>query len=319
MIAPVVTVVTPVRNGQRYLPEAIASIRSQTFTDWEYVIVDDASTDDTVGIVEAVQREDSRIRLIRREAGGDVYAACNDGISHARGRLIVYLDSDDVAASDRIERQLAYLAARPELRGCAGKSRFLRRSTQLQRWLARWPAVPTPRALRWHLCVRRNLLHSSACVERAAFDEIGGYREGVLHQDLRMWCDLARRQWLGFTPSVVVHKRLHRDQLTKRATQQSLVEPVLDVLDEHVTAVAGGDWSRKEVIALYDLQRRSGSPGALSLRVLDRWQDAWRSDETLNSDDRNYLTRLARVMRTRLLLLRVSAVTGVRRKRADVF
>lgn len=298
------TVLTPVRNGQRYFPEAIASIRAQTFTDWEYVIVDDASEDGTVKIVESAMRRDNRITLVRRTSGGDPYAACNDGLAHARGRHVVYLDSDDLAEPDRIERQLSYLQSRPHLRACAGRRRDLRRAARLRRTISNWPQVPPPKALRWHLCVRRNLLHSSACVERAAYEEIGGYREGVLHQDFRMWCELAQRGWLGFVPSVVVAKRLHTEQLTRHAAREDLIEPVLEALDEHVTAVTGEQWERREIVALHDLQRRAGSRGPESYRALSRWERAWRADATLGAEDRRYLTRLGYAMRARVRFVR---------------
>ena len=298
------TVLTPVRNGQRYLSEAIDSIRAQTFTDWEYVIVDDASDDATVQIVETAMRADDRIRLIRRTSGGDPYAASNEGLARARGRYVVYLDSDDIAEPDRIERQLSYLDARPHLRACAGRPRYLQRAARLRRSLSNWPVGPPPKASRWHLCVRRNLLHSSACVERSAYEEIGGYREGVLHSDFRMWCELARRQWLGFVPAVVVSKRLHTGQLTRRAARDELIEPVLDALGEHVTAVTGDRWDRREIAALHDLQRRAGSRSRESYRVLRRWEHAWQADDALGAEDRRYLTRLGRAMRARVNVVR---------------
>lgn len=304
MSAPTTTVLTPVRNGQRYIAEAIASIGSQTSSDWEHVIVDDGSSDDTPRIVETAMRSDPRIRLVRRTHGGDVYAACNEGLQHSRGRFIVYLDSDDVAEPDRIERQVAYLDARPGLRACAGRVVYLPKSSRLhRRRLSRWLPAPTPKAMRWHLCVRRNLVHSSACVERAAFMDLGGYREGSLHQDFRMWCELSRRHWLGFVPAVVVNKRLHADQLTKQSSFESMRAPTVDILEEHVSSVIGGSWTRDELIALFDLQRRARPRIAEGLSVIKRWRDGWLADDGLAANDRAYLKRLSAVTRSRLFAL----------------
>ncbi|MGH9201995.1 MAG: glycosyltransferase family 2 protein, partial [Vicinamibacterales bacterium] len=85
MTDPLVTVLTAVRNGARYLPQTISSIRSQTVSDWEYVIVDDASEDDTTDMVEQAMVEDPRIRLLRRETRGGPYIAANEGLAVARG------------------------------------------------------------------------------------------------------------------------------------------------------------------------------------------------------------------------------------------
>src|SRR5262249_46947684 len=118
MQTPHVTVLTAVRNGSRYLPETIASIRAQTFRDWEYIIVDDASEDDTCRVVEAASRDDSRIRLIRRSKSEGPFAAGNGGLSQARGRFVVRTDADDISPPHRIDRQLRFLNAERRFRAC---------------------------------------------------------------------------------------------------------------------------------------------------------------------------------------------------------
>src|SRR5437763_92199 len=116
MSTPKVTVLTAVRNGAEYLPETIASIRSQSFTDWEYILVDDASTDETPGIIEAAVRSDSRFRMLRRELAGGPYTAANDGIKEARGRYIIRTDADDLSPADRIAKQYRFLEENQQFR-----------------------------------------------------------------------------------------------------------------------------------------------------------------------------------------------------------
>src|SRR5579862_2093130 len=118
MSYPEVTVITAVRNGERYLPETIASIQAQTFSGWEYIIVDDKSDDHTCKLVEEAQSHDSRIRLLRRKHSAGPYTAANDGLREARGKYIVRIDADDLCPPHRIERQLLYLANHPEYRAC---------------------------------------------------------------------------------------------------------------------------------------------------------------------------------------------------------
>ncbi len=296
------TVVTAVRNGERFLGRAIVSIQAQTFRDWEYIIVDDASEDGTVDIIESVVRDDPRVRLVRREATGGPYAAANEGIRHARGRYIFRLDSDDVAAPNRIAHQLEFMAGHPSVRACAAGGGLISRPDSM---IGKTRMLPTtPGAVRWHLCVRRNLRHSSACIERSALDAMGGYRELAAAQDFRMWCDLARRCWVGVTPEVLVYSQTHADSLT-RTNPSRQRELAIDVLAEHVEAITGERWGARDVATLWELQRTSAAtPVSDGLRVLRRWDRAWRSDDTLTPADRAHLTRLRRSLIVRLFVTR---------------
>src|SRR5262249_47503081 len=106
MSAPLVTVLTAVRNGTRFLAATIESIQKQTVTDWEYIIVDDASTDETIDVVEQFRRSDPRILLLRRSESAGPYVAANDGLKAARGKYVIRTDADDLSPTQRIERQL---------------------------------------------------------------------------------------------------------------------------------------------------------------------------------------------------------------------
>ncbi len=114
MSDPLVTVLTATRNGAPYIAETIDRIRAQTFTDWEYIVVDDASDDNTVEIVHEYIAKDPRFRLLRRGTSAGPYTAANDGLKEARGKYVVRTDADDLSTPDRIEKQLAFPAAHPE-------------------------------------------------------------------------------------------------------------------------------------------------------------------------------------------------------------
>src|SRR6187401_3192062 len=108
MHSPRVTVLTAVRNGMPYLPETVATIQAQTFADWEYIIVDDASDDETASWVEAAARKDPRIRLIRRQQQAGPFVSANEGLRQARGDYIVRTDADDLQPPYRIAKQLGF-------------------------------------------------------------------------------------------------------------------------------------------------------------------------------------------------------------------
>ncbi|HMG36646.1 MAG TPA: glycosyltransferase family A protein, partial [Blastocatellia bacterium] len=214
MQTPHVTVLTAVRNGSRYLPETIASIRAQTFRDWEYIIVDDASEDDTCRVVEAASRDDSRIRLIRRSKSEGPFAAANEGLSQARGRFVVRTDADDISPPHRIDRQLRFLNAERRFRACISPWQSFDERGLIAGSVNRIPSGAD--SLRWYLLLRTFSSHSSLCIERAALQEIGGYFELPVAQDYRLVCDLSRRGWLGVVPEVLSYVRRHENRISGR-------------------------------------------------------------------------------------------------------
>jgi glycosyltransferase involved in cell wall biosynthesis len=108
---PRVTVLMPAYNAGKYIAAAIQSALDQTFADFELLIVDDGSFDDTVRVIKSF--DDDRIRLIRQEQGG-VSAALNTGLGHARGEYICRFDADDLCFPQRLARQVEFLDANPD-------------------------------------------------------------------------------------------------------------------------------------------------------------------------------------------------------------
>lgn len=111
--APMVSVVMPVYNGARTLRDAIDSVLAQTFRDFEFIVVDDASTDDSAEIVRSYG---DRIRFVRRRTNSGICAvARTEALSRARGRYIAFIDQDDLWDPRKLERQVAFMEAHPEL------------------------------------------------------------------------------------------------------------------------------------------------------------------------------------------------------------
>jgi glycosyltransferase involved in cell wall biosynthesis len=108
-----VSVITPAWNAALYIRETIASVRAQTLTDWEWLIVDDGSADDTATIVSAAAAVDGRIRLLRQPNGGPS-AARNRAMREARGEWFAFLDSDDVWHPGFLEAQMRVIRRYPE-------------------------------------------------------------------------------------------------------------------------------------------------------------------------------------------------------------
>lgn len=109
MNKPIVSVITPVYNSEKYIENTINSVRTQTYTDFELILIDDCSADNSRAVIENLMKIDARIRYILLDQNSGAAVARNTGIEAARGRYISFLDSDDVWKSDKLEKQLNFM------------------------------------------------------------------------------------------------------------------------------------------------------------------------------------------------------------------
>ena len=114
--APAVSVVMPVYNGEKYLRESIDSILNQTYTDYEFIIVNDGSNDKTEEII--LSYNDNRIRYIKNEKNLQIVKSLNRGIELAKGRYIARMDADDISLPRRFEKQITFMENNLEIGVC---------------------------------------------------------------------------------------------------------------------------------------------------------------------------------------------------------
>ena len=106
---PLVSVIMPCYNAERYIAQSIESVLAQTYTNWELLITDDCSTDNSVNIAQKYCLQDNRINLLVPDEHHGVSVTRNLSISRSQGHLIAFLDSDDVWKSDKLEKQVGYM------------------------------------------------------------------------------------------------------------------------------------------------------------------------------------------------------------------
>jgi cellulose synthase/poly-beta-1,6-N-acetylglucosamine synthase-like glycosyltransferase len=189
---PRVSVVMAVRNGMPFLVPAVDSVRRQTLTDWELILVDDGSSD---GGPEAISRlGDERIRLVRQEPRG-LGAALNAGIACARSPYVARLDADDLAYPRRLEMQVRYLDWRSDC-GVVGGWYEVINEDGVAKGMMRHPTDDA--SLRWRLLKGNPLAHSTVVVRREVLEALGGYDEALTYaEDFDLWTRLAREWRLG--------------------------------------------------------------------------------------------------------------------------
>ena len=211
--SPRVTVLMPVYNGEEHLREAIESILGQTFTDFEFLIVDDGSTDRSVEVVGAYR--DSRIRLVRNEANVGLIATLNRGLDLAGGEFVCRMDQDDISLPERIARQAAFLDAHPGVGACGA---WFRKFGAGREKVVRWETEPD--GIRCGLLFDSMLGHPTVMLRRELFDRSGlrydpAYKNA---EDYELWVRVAEQCELANLGEVLLHYRVHPAQITQRAS-----------------------------------------------------------------------------------------------------
>jgi glycosyltransferase involved in cell wall biosynthesis len=198
-------------------------MRRQTFRDWELLLLDDGSTDDSPGLIDSLAREDPRIRPVHLPHRG-IAASLNAGISRASGRTIARMDADDVSHVRRLALQKACLDEQPDLCavGCLVRI-FPRREATLgmltyERWLN---SLVAPEEIAREIFIESPLVHPSILIRREALEAVGGYRtEGP--EDYDLWLRLhARGMQFAKVPEVLFCWMDRPDRVTRRSPNYS--------------------------------------------------------------------------------------------------
>ena len=214
---PAVTVLMPVYNGARYLREALESILAQTCTDFEFLVIDDGSTDGSPDLVAAYR--DERIRLVRRERNMGLIATLNEGLQLARADLVARMDADDVAHPERLERQLAVLKAHPGL-VLVGSDLEIIDAAGVP--VGYEPKPVEDAGLKLALSVICAIAHPTVVFRRDAVLKVGGYREEFhAAEDYDLWTRLAGEGEFGNLPLPLLKYRINPqgESLRKTALQ----------------------------------------------------------------------------------------------------
>lgn len=209
---PTISVIIPTYNYARFLPESVGSVLAQTFRDFEVVVVDDGSTDNTADVVGGLAT-DPRVRYLRQENQGDA-AARNRGVRNSSGRYLAFLDSDDLWLPAKLARQFDVMESRPGVSVVHTALQLLREEPNGRQ--TRGPRVRPPRqqeATLYEDQLYRNMItssHSTALVRREALEGVGGFDATVpFFCDHDLWRRMAERHAFHCLDEVLVTIRKH--------------------------------------------------------------------------------------------------------------
>ena len=228
MTTPTVSVVMSVFNGERFLPEAIDSILDQRFKDFEFIIVDDGSTDRSASILDSYQNSDSRVRVFHEKHAGLVNSL-NHGCALAQGKYIGRMDADDVASIDRLGLQVDFMELHKEIGVLGGTAEWIDADGKS---LGIYPYPFEDAEIKTELLRRCAMWHPTILLRREVFEWAGGYRHVAGAEDYDLWVRVARGFKLANLETVILKYRIHPQQVS----MQSKMKQILGTIAVQVAA-----------------------------------------------------------------------------------
>lgn len=219
--APLVTVLMPVYNGGKYLRPAMETILGQTYRDFEFLIINDCSTDDSLETIRSFG--DARIRVHTNEKNMGQTPSVNVGLKLARGKYIVINDADDFSLPKRIETQLDFITKHPEYPVVGCSAYIMDKDGTINRVFRK----PTdPRQIRLWILTDTPMIHGAVIMNKEILLAEGGYDEThVTSQDFEFWSRLMRRGYpVTNVPEVLVVIRHYAASMSSRAAERQTVE-----------------------------------------------------------------------------------------------
>lgn len=207
---PEVTVLMPVYNGEKYLCETIESILGQSFTDFEFLIIDDGSKDKSAEIIFSF--DDPRIRYVKNETNKGLPTTLNIGIDLARGEYIARMDADDISLPERLHEQVSFMRSHPEIAVCGAWIRTIGRTkSSINKYFT------DSEEIRASLLFNTSLAHPSVMIRKSMLTSNNlRYDPADLHfEDYDLWVRLCNYGKLANIPKVVLLYRVHASSVSR--------------------------------------------------------------------------------------------------------
>jgi len=217
---PVVSVVMPVYNSAKYLPLAIESILSQAYTNFEFIIIDDGSSDSSGEIIKKYSLQDKRIKVRRNHSNQGICRTLNYGLSLAMGDYIARMDADDWSYPDRLGEQLTFMRSHPQVVICGGTIDVCDENIGLknQRY---YPA--SDKKIREKMFMINPFAHPATMYKRQTALDVGGYNEKLSGaEDYDFYFRLGRKGKFANLSRKLLKLRTHPDSISgSTITRQS--------------------------------------------------------------------------------------------------
>ncbi len=208
---PTVSVFMPVHNGKRYIHEAIDSILRQTFTDFEFIIINDASSDESLKIIESFS--DDRIRLVRNEKQLGLSGVRQKGIDLANGKYIAFLDCDDIAKPQRLGTQVSFLDSHKDVYIAGSWVEIIDNAGKKTGQI--WRHAGSPELIKAILLFRNCITQSSVLLRKDCLKDEHFRSDYWPAPDYDLWVRLADKFKIANIPIVLTYYRKHSQNMSK--------------------------------------------------------------------------------------------------------
>lgn len=219
---PKVSVIMSVWNAGDYLKTSVASVLNQTFTDWEFIILDDGSSDGSTAYLKKLSCEDSRFKIVLSEDNLGLTRRLNEGLDLAEGELIARMDCDDICLPGRLKHQVEFLDGNPNV-GLIGSDVWVIDEAGKRIRIKKNPR--TDCEIRWEALLDNPFIHPAAMFRRSLIDEGLRYDpEFRFAQDYGLWSEMLKETTAATLPDALLEYRIHQNQVTvgSRAAQMQV-------------------------------------------------------------------------------------------------
>lgn len=285
--APKISVMMAVRNGEKFLQEALDSVLTQEGVDFEFVAVDDGSTDGTVAILEACR--DPRLRIVRNTNHGLVNAL-NLGFASVRGDYIARMDSDDVCLPGRLAKQSALLDANPDVDMVHASARIIDDSGKGSRIIMATPGTQDDyRAVLTDEVPGKPIINPTVMIRRSSLAQTGGYRDSPSCEDHEFWLRVLDSWKFMAIPEVLLLYRQHLGGISRVNSREQATSHVMNCVAYRIRRETGIDLFDEDPATYHALRTQLGlradaiMPTIVAVHALRRhvklrrWGQAWHS------------------------------------------
>ena len=234
---PKISVLMCVHNGEKFLPNAISSILSQTYEDFEFVIVDDGSNGTTKSLLASYK--DPRIVLITNLNNVGLTKSLNIGLGYCRGEFIARMDGDDISHAKRLEKQAIFLESRPDIAVVGTQIRHIDDAGKKPQ-LSHFKKGTTSISCRWQSIFDSPITHSSAMCRKAIIvNKLGGYNESFrTSQDYELWVRVLSSHEIENLNEALLDFRSHNNSVSKSYTVENIIK-VADLFTKNLNSHIG--------------------------------------------------------------------------------
>lgn len=223
-----------VHNGEDHLRESIESILNQTFSDFEFIIIDDCSSDNTFRILREYAEKDSRLKIIKNEKNLGLTKSLNKGIRYSSGEYIARMDAGDTSERDRLEKQVKFLDGNNDYGLVGTWSNVI---DQDSKKIGEMKYETGSDALKKYLIKHNPIIHSSIMVRKSVLGKIGLYDEKWKYaQDYELYFRIAKDAKIANLPEFLVSNRMSPNSITSRKNKEQVMFAIkarLKAIREH--------------------------------------------------------------------------------------